>query len=134
MGSMKPNKKAPKKAQPKTTPTSPRGETPAEVMLTFTVKLSEEAAQDVDNISDAATRAVLVKRAGQLREEPLKQGKPLTEDLLGYRSVRAGGQRYRLVYRVFEQGGQVVVVVVGIRKNGDKKDVYNIASKRLGKR
>ena len=45
--------------------------------------------------------------------------------------VRAAGQRYRVVYQVALLEGVVTVVVVGIRKEGDRRDAYRVASKRL---
>jgi mRNA interferase RelE/StbE len=121
--------------------------------VTYRVEFSEEADQDLEDISDIRTRATIIKRANGLQEEPDKQGKPLTDDLKGLYSVRAAGQRYRVVYRIkvtelkpqlSTQGKQenpyptvdrvVTVVVVGIRKEGSKRDVYSVARKRLGKK
>lgn len=70
-------------------------------------------------------------RLEKLKYEPDKQGKALSEELSGYRSVRAVGQRYRIIYRIEEE--QVVVVVVGIgrRKEGDKRDVYAITQQMV---
>jgi len=45
--------------------------------------------------------------------------------------VRAAGQRYRIIYTVEEDRVLVLVVYVGIRKEGDKNDVYAIAKKLL---
>ena len=98
---------------------------------TFQVSLTDEADKDLAQISDAATREVVLRRALELRVEPLKQGKPLTGNLRHYRSVRAAGQRYRIVYQVAVTAGQVVIVVIGIRKAGSKRDAYAVAEKRL---
>jgi mRNA interferase RelE/StbE len=46
--------------------------------------------------------------------------------------VRAVGQRYRIVYQVIEQTVVVLVVGVGRRKDGDKKDIYTQLAKLLG--
>lgn len=73
-----------------------------------------------------------MRRAQQLDTEPLAQGKALTGDLKGLRSVRAAGQRYRILYRVGVQAGEVTVAVVGVRKEGDKRDVYRVARRRMG--
>lgn len=100
-------------------------------MNEYSVKFTEDAARDIDQLSDQRTVGKVLKRAGELKTDPMLQGKPLTDELQGYRSVRAAGQRYRIVYRVFEQDGEVVIVVVGIRKEGDKTDAYAIAGKRL---
>jgi len=45
--------------------------------------------------------------------------------------VRAVGQRYRIIYRVEDERVTVLVVALGIRKQGDKKDVYELAKKLL---
>jgi mRNA interferase RelE/StbE len=122
--------------------------------VTYRVEFTEEADKDLEDISDTRTRTTIIKRAYGLQEEPEKQGKPLTDDLKGYYSVRAAGQRYRVVYRIKvtelkppqppTKGKRedssptvdrvVTVVVVGIRKEGSKSDVYNVARKRLGKK
>jgi len=53
----------------------------------------------------------------------------LGHELADYRSIRAVGQRYRIIYRVEEEWVLVVVVTVGIRRAEDKKDVYEVAKK-----
>jgi hypothetical protein len=53
----------------------------------------------------------------------------LLGDLAGYRSIRTAGQRYRVIFKVYHDQGIVYVASVGIRKNGDKNDVYAIAKK-----
>ena len=65
----------------------------------------------------------------RLEYEPEKQGKPLSDELAGYRSIRAVGQRYRILYTIEDQKVTVIVVTLGIRKEGDKKDVYEQARK-----
>lgn len=102
----------------------------AEAVPGFQVSLTDEADHDLAQISDAATREAIVRRALELGREPLKLGKPLTGKLQNFRSLRAAGQRYRIVYQVAVQAGRVVVVI-GIRKAGDKRDVYAVAAKRL---
>jgi mRNA interferase RelE/StbE len=76
-------------------------------------------------------RDLIVKRIDDLTEEPEKQGKPLVAELSGYRSLRAAGQRYRIVYRVVNDKITVYIVAVGIRKEGSGVDIYNLAKKLL---
>ncbi|TSA81439.1 type II toxin-antitoxin system YhaV family toxin [Deinococcus detaillensis] len=118
----------PKKKSTKPTSTLPEVEAVTIYRLIFTAS----ARGDVGEISDVSTRAAVLKRVAGLNTEPTRQGKALGDDLKGLRSVRAAGQRYRVLYRVFEEAGRVVIVVVGIRQEGSKKDVYKVASKRLG--
>jgi mRNA interferase RelE/StbE len=70
----------------------------------------------------------------RLEYEPEQQGKSLTDELAGFRSVRAVSQRFRIIYKVDEEKVVVLVVTVSIRKEGDKKDAYELAKKlaRLG--
>lgn len=124
---------APKKKKAADTP-APRDTAQAEAMPNFELSLTEEAGQDLAQISDTATREAIVRRALELQHEPLKLGKALTGDLKNYRSLRAAGQRYRIVYQVAmdAETRAVVVVVIGIRKDGDRKDAYAVAGRRLG--
>ena len=98
------------------------------------VKLAAYVKEQLQLISDQRIQKVLRGRLRRLEYEPEKQGKPLAEDLEGYRSIRAVGQRYRIIYRIEEEQVLVLVVMVGIRKEGDKHDAYAQAIKlaRLG--
>ena len=95
--------------------------------------MSPSAEADLEAITDVRTRNSIIRKAFDLDTEPEKQGKPLSGDLAAHRAVRAAGQRCRVVYRIASLEGVVTVVVVGIRKEGDKKDVYRVANKRLEK-
>ena len=100
-------------------------------MTRYRVALRKEAREDLDAIKDTRTKRLLTERMLKLENEPEKQGKPLVGDLKGFYSVRAAGQRYRVVYELQEVKDLVVVVVIGIRKEGDKRDVYRVARRRL---
>ena len=52
------------------------------------------------------------------------QGKALLGELRGHRSVWAVGQRYRIVYRVIRDEVMVLVIGVGRRREGNRRDVY----------
>jgi len=82
-------------------------------------------------ISDRRVREKIRDRIDDLEEEPEKQGKPLTGDLTGYRSLRAVGQRYRIIYQVERNKVLVFVIALGIRKEGSKADIYELAKKLL---
>lgn len=97
--------------------------------MNWEVRLTETVTSHLAAISDTRERAQLVRRIAQLRDAPVQQGKPLTGDLAGHYSVRAVGQRYRIVYRIEQQTVTVTVVAAGIRKEGDRKDVYAVAQK-----
>jgi mRNA interferase RelE/StbE len=97
------------------------------------VVLTRNAKKRLAAIKDRRIQESLRIRLRRLEHEPDKQGKPMKEDLIGYRSVRAVGQRYRIIYKLEERRVIVVVVTIGIRKEGDRQDAYEIA-KQLGQR
>lgn len=100
-------------------------------MNAFQIAFTDDAEKDLDAIKDMRTAQSIVRRIMKLNDEPVKQGKPLGEDLKGFYSIRAAGQRYRVVYRVIEAERFVTIEVIGIRKEGSRRDVYKIASRRL---
>jgi mRNA interferase RelE/StbE len=83
----------------------------------------------LDKISDCRVRERLRDAIDELASEPELRGKPLVGDLKGYRSVRAVGQRYRIIYRVERLTVTVAVVAAGIRKEGSKEDIYTLAQR-----
>jgi len=85
----------------------------------------------LEEISDRRIRERIAERIDALKENPGQIGKPLVGDLATYRSLRAAGQRYRIIYRIEKQRVIVFVVALGIRKQGDKRDIYALAKKLL---
>ncbi len=85
----------------------------------------------IKGISDARIRGKIAEVIDWLAEDPDKQGKPLVAELSGFRSIRAAGQRYRIIYKIVRKQVVVVIVAVGIRKEGHKKDIYQLAKKLL---
>lgn len=85
-------------------------------------------------IPDKRIQRRMIDRGDELDHDPGLQGKRMDEDLTGYRSLRAVGQRYRILYQIDEGKMTVWVKAVGIRKQGDKNDIYVLAGKlvRLG--
>jgi mRNA interferase RelE/StbE len=102
--------------------------------MRWNIKLTLPALQQLAAIKDTRVRGSIGKRINALENDPGEQGKPLSDELAGYRSIRAVGQRYRILYKLEEEQVIVAVVALGIRKAGDKKDVYELAKKlaRLG--
>ena len=94
----------------------------------FKIKITAMAAQMLRDI-EATARNQIVAKIEQLKEEPELLGKPLVGPLKEYWSVRAAGQRYRILYHVHNETIVVIVVAVGIRKSGDKKDIYELMKK-----
>jgi mRNA interferase RelE/StbE len=103
-------------------------------MKRWSVKVLPIAEKQLAAIKDRRIQEGLRSGLRRLEYEPELQGKPMIDELAGYRSLRAVGQRYRIIYRVEDQQVTVIVVTLGIRKEGDRKDVYELAKKliRLG--
>lgn len=85
----------------------------------------------LEAIRDRRVRQSLRDRIDALRDDPEKQGKPLLGELAGLRSLRAVGQRYRIIYRVERERVIVLVVAAGMRREGSKSDIYALARKLL---
>ena len=102
--------------------------------MSYRIEITGQAEQMLRSVRDRRIRRLLASRIDQLANEPDKQGRPLGGKLAGRRSCRAVGQRYRIIYRVDGASVVVVVIAVGIRRAGDRKDVYALAErlKRLG--
>ena len=64
----------------------------------YQVILTAQARQLFAEIKDRREQQLLLARLEKLKHEPEKQGKALSEELTGYRSIRAVGQRYRIIY------------------------------------
>lgn len=99
--------------------------------MRWTVELTQTALDQLASIKDQRIQRSVRKRLKSLEQDPDKQGKALTDELIGYRSIRAVGQRYRIIYRLEESTVVVYVVVVGLRKEGSKRDVYAVAQELL---
>ena len=99
--------------------------------MTYEIILKPAALEALKAIKDRRLQASIAKAVDSLSGEPEKKGKPLQKDLAGYRSVRVAGQRYRVVYRIEADQVVVIVVYLGIRKEGDKKDVYTVVKKLI---
>jgi mRNA interferase RelE/StbE len=65
-----------------------------------------------------------------LSDESDKQGKKLVKDLSGFLSIHGAG-RYRIIYKMEKRTVIIYVLAAGIRKEGDKNDIYKIAKKLL---
>ena len=95
----------------------------------YTIKLTQIAAEFITKL-DGKSQQQIMEKIEVLKEYPLKVGKPLKGNLQDYRSIRAVGQRYRIIYQVNENEIEVIIVAVGIRRDGDKKrDIYELMKK-----
>ncbi len=65
------------------------------IEITATAEASLKA---VKAVKDARVQQKLVETIDSLSIEPDRKGKALMGELLGFRSIRAVGQRYRIIY------------------------------------
>ncbi len=95
--------------------------------MAFQIEITPTALEALESVTDRRTRSAIMKRIDTLVDEPEKLGKPLRGWLTGFMSTRAAGQRYRVVYKVDYKQERVVIYMVGIRKEGSRHDVYELA-------
>ena len=95
--------------------------------MAWAVYFTEEAEERLRGVEDRRIRKLLKARAVRLAISPDMQGKALGEELSGLRSIRAVGQRYRIIYELFPEVQEVWIVTLGIRKAGSREDVYESA-------
>jgi mRNA interferase RelE/StbE len=80
-------------------------------MKKWDVVLTRNAKAQLAMIKDRRIQESLRVRLRRLEHEPDRQGKPMRDELVGFRSIRAVGQRYRILYTLEEQQVKVIVVV-----------------------
>ena len=98
--------------------------------MKYKILITDTCLALIEKIPDKKIRRTILNRIEGLSAEPDKQGKMLVKDLSGFRSIHAAG-RYRIIYKVDKQTVIIYILAAGIRKQGDKKDIYNIAKKLL---
>ncbi len=96
----------------------------------YKIKLTFIAAENIKKL-DSKTQNQIINKIESLKKEPLLLGKPLKGPLKEFRTIRAAGQGYRIIYRVLEKEIIVVLIAIGLRKEGDKKDIYELMKKYL---
>ena len=98
--------------------------------MKYGILITDTCLNLIDKIADKKIQRRVLDRIEKLSDEPDKQGKRLVKDLTGFCSVHVF-KRYRIIYRIEEKTVTIYVLAVGIRKEGDKKDIYAIAKKLL---
>lgn len=99
--------------------------------MRWRISITPTAMRMLTGISDRRIRVKIVAVIDRLVEEPEKQGKAMLGELAGFRSIRAVGQRYRIIYTLKGDEIVVMVVAVGIRRDKARDDIYNLAKKLL---
>ena len=98
--------------------------------MKYRILITDTCLSLIEKITDKKIQRTILNRIEGLSNDPDKQGKKLVKDLSGFRSVHTAG-RYRIIYKIDKQTVIIYVLAAGIRKEGDKKDIYKIAKKLL---
>jgi len=96
----------------------------------YELEITQTCLSLIEKIPDKRIQSVILDRIETLKTDPQKQGKVLFRNLSGFRSLHVAG-RYRVIYKIDENLQAIWVVAAGIRKEGDQKDIYEIARKLL---
>ena len=99
--------------------------------MIFKIIIPPTALKMLKEIPDRRIQTKIGQVIDGLAHDPELKGKALWDELSGFRSIRAVGQRYRIVYKVDRGIVTVFVVAVGLRKEGDRSDVYRLAQKLI---
>ncbi len=99
--------------------------------MSYRIIIQPTALKLLKEVTDRRIRQKITDRIEKLKDSPEMQGKPLLGELEGYYSVRAVGQRYRIIYKIEQEKVIVIILALGIRQDGGKKDAYAIAKKLL---
>ena len=95
--------------------------------MTYRIDIVPTAFKALSEISDRRIQEKIRDRIDGLAHHPEQQGKWLGGELAGFRSIRAVGQRYRIIYRTEKHRVIVIILAIGVRKEGDKIDIYALA-------
>ncbi len=98
--------------------------------MKYKILITDTCIALIGKIPDKKIQRTILSRIEKLSAEPDKQGKMLVKELSGFRSIHTAG-RYRIIYKIDKRTVIVYILAAGIRKQGDKKDIYQITKKLL---
>jgi len=99
--------------------------------MAYDIKFTLAGREIADDYVSKADGKQVKKKIRELRNAPGKRGKPLRKPLDGLRGI-ACGRKYRIVYEVDSEEKVVYIYGVGLRKEGDRDNVYNVVKKSIG--
>src|SRR5262249_31355621 len=99
--------------------------------VTYQIEITPNALGMIQKAQDRRIRAKIIETIDGLAEDPQKKGKQLTAELDGYYTVQPVGQQNRTITRIADDRTAVLVVAAGIRREGDKMDIYALAKKLI---
>ncbi len=96
--------------------------------MSWRIEFTETAA-DMFYALPKKVQKVLLARIKKLVQDPKLQGKALSKELKGFRSIRS--MRHRIIFKVVEDEKKVILVAIGLRKGKDRDDIYEILKRLL---
>ena len=97
--------------------------------MPYQIKFTTVADADLAAIKDRRIIKSVISKIEGLGENP-ELGKPLRRELKGFRSLTVLG-RWRVIYKIQHNIITVLILVIGMRRQGSPDDVYEMATKRL---
>jgi len=98
--------------------------------MAYEVKLLPSAQEDFEGL-DGSVQKQALKQLEKLKDKP-EVGKELGEragmDLTGYHTIRFSKGKFRIVYQIHEDQGEVEVWAIGKR---EREEVYRTVASRL---
>jgi mRNA interferase RelE/StbE len=101
--------------------------------MEWQIIISPVAQKQLGAIKDTRVQQALENAIDSLEIDPDKRGKPLTGKLAGSFSIRVYAQRHRIIYKLQLSSKEVVVLALGLRKEGDRADIYSLVERLISK-
>lgn len=101
--------------------------------MSYRILLTNTAFNSIKKIKEKRISGQIKKRIEGLKENPDLQGKALLGELKGFRSIHVSDERYRIIYKIENEEVMVYIIAIGIRKQGDKHDIYSLLKKLIDK-
>jgi mRNA-degrading endonuclease RelE of RelBE toxin-antitoxin system len=105
----------------KRTPPPPSAEQPSS-RPSFELRYTADAAKDIQGLDGSVRKQLRKVLEKKLAFDPEGYGLPLRGSLANYWKHEFGN--HRIVYRIYQEQGVVVICAVGVRKQGDAEDIY----------
>ena len=99
--------------------------------MAWKILFTPEAKKSLKALKSKDVQREVVERLKELSKDPeiQKRRKMLRGELSGLYSIRVGGRRYRIVYKLDGEKLVIIVIHVGKRESGAKKEIYQLTKK-----
>ena len=84
----------------------------------------------IHGVRDRRVQRQILEKVEGLANDPEDQGVALLDEFAGRRRIPAAG-RYRIIYTIRRLSRVVLVVAVGIRREGARDDIYRFLARLI---